>query len=138
MSDISYERFVRVPFAVRACKITADNIEQVAEKIGTVKEKNGEKYIQIDKRVIPNIAKAHIGYYLTILDGNLRCYSAKIFNDQFVDMPEGQSIRFGFTTDDDGEEMMTSILADFPDAEINVYVAGDVSPEAVAEAVSGA
>lgn len=116
MDPLIYTWYVRTPFAVRAVKITEDNIDAIAQLIGEIKTQDGERYIKVDRRIIPNVGRARVGWYLTVLGDNLRCYSPKIFKEQFIDMPEGNSVRFGFVRDVEGEEMDTAVLSDFPDA----------------------
>lgn len=85
MSDtLEFERFVRTPFVVEAVVITEENIDEIAKLVGEVKVKDGEKYIALDRRIVPNLGRAYQGWYFTRLDDNYRCYSEKIFNQQFV------------------------------------------------------
>ena len=93
MSDtLEFERFVRTPFVVEATLITDENIEQIAELIGQVRVKDGEKYIALDRRVVPNLGRAYIGWYFTQMDDNYRCYSPKIFTQQFVEVGDRDEI----------------------------------------------
>lgn len=101
--DIDFERYVRTPFAVEATLITEDNIDEVAKLVGEVKTKNGEKFIVLDRRIVPNVGKAFQGWYLTRLGVNLRCYSPKVFKEQFMALPENGQATFTFSDpDDDG------------------------------------
>lgn len=94
MSDLNFKSFVRVPFSVEATEITEENIEDIARYVGEVRTKDGEKYIALDRRIIPNVGKAFVGWWFTRLGENLRCYSPKIFNEQFAPMPDGQVVTF--------------------------------------------
>lgn len=81
---LTFSSFVRRPFLVEAVKITPENIDELATLLGEVKEKeDGEKYIVLDRRVVPNIKRAFIGWFVTRLDENLRCYSPKVFEREF-------------------------------------------------------
>lgn len=81
-----FNTYTRKPFVVEAVEITDENIEAVAKLIGVdgeVKTKDDARYITIDKRIVPNIHRAFVGWWLTRMGDNLRCYSPKIFTDQF-------------------------------------------------------
>lgn len=81
--------FVRKPFVVEAVEITVDNIAEIAEKVGVLREKdNGTPYIQVDRRLVPNIYKVYPGFWMTTMGDNIRCYSKRIFNEQFVPSTE--------------------------------------------------
>lgn len=83
---MEFTTFVRKPFEVEAVEITTENIEDLAELVGTLKHKeNGTPYIQVDKRLVPNIYRVYPGFWLTRMGDNVRCYSRRIFHDQFVE-----------------------------------------------------
>ena len=83
---MEFQDFVRRPFKVEAVRITEENFDQIASMIGEAKvDKKGDKYIVIDKRIIPNMPKAHIGWWVTRFNDNLRCYANKVFNEQFIE-----------------------------------------------------
>lgn len=96
MSEIIFAQYVRTPFSVEATIITEDNIEEVAKLVGTVRTKNGEKYIALDRRIVPNISRAYLGWYVTRLGDNFRCYSPKVFVEQFEPMNETMVVCFDF------------------------------------------
>lgn len=82
---MEFNTFVRKPFKVEAVEITEDNIEELAEFIGELREKdNGTPYIQVDRRLVPNIFRVYPGFWMTRMGDNIRCYSKKIFNEQFT------------------------------------------------------
>lgn len=82
---MEFETFVRKPFTVQAVLITRDNIEEVAKFVGDLKEKeDGTPFILVDKRLVPNVFKVFPGFYMTRMGDNVRCYSAKVFAQQFV------------------------------------------------------
>jgi hypothetical protein len=78
--------FVRKPFTVQAVEITEDNIAEIAELIGTLRHyKNKRPYIQINRRLVPNIERVYIGFFLTKFGDDYRCYSRYIFGQQFAE-----------------------------------------------------
>lgn len=101
MSEIAFDQYVRTPFSVEATIITEENIEEVAQLVGTVRTKNGEKYIALDRRIVPNISRAYIGWYVTRLGDNFRCYSPKVFLEQFEPMNDTMVVCFDFNKAED-------------------------------------
>lgn len=86
---MEFTTFTRKPFIVEATRITAENIEEVANLIGELRtDDNGTKVIVVNRRVIPSISRVYVGYWLTKMGDNLRCYSDKVFTDQFIPMVE--------------------------------------------------
>lgn len=86
---MEFTTFVRKPFTVEAVEVTVDNIEEIAELIGDLREKNGKQYIAVDRRVIPNLYSVHLGYWFTkIGDNKYRCYVKRVFNQQFIENTE--------------------------------------------------
>ena len=82
---MEFTTYVRVPFRVEAVEITVDNIEEVAKYIGDVREKDdGTKYILVDRRLVPNVYRVFPGFFMTKMGENVRCYSRKIFLEQFA------------------------------------------------------
>src|SRR5580765_1281100 len=90
--EMEFTTFVRKPFVVEAVEITAENINEVAKYIGDVREReDGTQYILVDRRLVPNVFKVYPGLFMTKMGENIRCYSRKIFKEQF--MEEDESIR---------------------------------------------
>lgn len=84
---MDFNEYVRKPFTVQAVQVTTENIDQVAELVGTICTKDdGTPYIQADRRLVPNVLQVYPGFWLTKMGNNVRCYSAKIFNQQFTSM----------------------------------------------------
>lgn len=82
---MEFDTFVRKPFEVLAVEITKDNIAEVAKYVGDLKEKDdGTPFILVDKRLVPNVFRVFPGFWMTRMGENVRCYSKKIFNEQFV------------------------------------------------------
>ena len=88
LTDSDFQTFVRKPFVVKATEITSENIEDIASMIGEVRTRNNEQYIALDRRVVPNVGRAFIGWWVTVLNGNIRCYAPKVFKEQFSVVPE--------------------------------------------------
>jgi hypothetical protein len=81
--EFEFTIFNRKPFSVEAVQITEENIDTLGPLVGEVKEKDGEKYIALDRRIVPNVRRAFAGWWITRMNDNLRCYSPKIFEEQF-------------------------------------------------------
>lgn len=81
---MTFDKFIRRPFAVEAIMITSENIAELAAVLGELKEKDGEHWIAIDRRIVPNIRKAYLGWWITKLDDNYRAYSPKVFEKEFM------------------------------------------------------
>jgi len=87
--DMHFTTFVRKPFVVEAVEVTVDNIEEVAKYVGDLREKeDGTKYILVDRRLVPNVFRVYPGFFMTKMGENVRCYSRKIFKEQFVEEDE--------------------------------------------------
>lgn len=80
---VKFLPFSRKPFSVEAVMITEANIDELGALLGEVRTGDGEKYIALDRRVVPNIRRASVGWWVTRMNDNLRCYSPKVFEDQF-------------------------------------------------------
>lgn len=84
--DMEFTTFVRKPFTVEAVEVTEENIADIAEFVGTLREKDdGTPYIQVDRRLVPNIFRVYPGFWMTRMGDNIRCYSKRIFTDQFTE-----------------------------------------------------
>lgn len=87
---MEFKQFVRKPFVVEAIEITAENIAEFAPKIGELKSKVEEDgsvipYIYVDRRLVPGVVRVYPGYMMTRMGDTIRCYSPKVFKDQFRD-----------------------------------------------------
>ena len=82
---MEFMTFVRKPFIVQAIEVTEDNIEEIAKYVGELcEEDNGSRYILVDPTLVPNVFRVFPGYYMTKMGKNVRCYTRKIFTEQFV------------------------------------------------------
>lgn len=83
--DIEFTDYVRKPFVVQAVEITEDNIEALAKYIGELKtNKEGVTYIRVDRRLVPNVYSVYPGFFMTQMDDRIRCYTPRVFRDQFT------------------------------------------------------
>lgn len=77
--------FVRKPFIVSAMEITKENITELAKYIGTIEETaDGSKFIQVDPKLVPNVTRVFPGFYMTRMGDYVRCYSRRVFFEQFT------------------------------------------------------
>lgn len=83
---MEFSEFVRKPFVVEAVEVTKDNMAEIAKFVGEVREKeDGTPFILVDRRLIPNVFRVYPGYWMTRMGDHIRCYSRKIFFEQFVE-----------------------------------------------------
>jgi hypothetical protein len=85
---MEYTNFTRIPFGIEAVLITEDNIEECAAMLGTyTPPEDGdppvEGYILVDRRIVPNMRRAHVGWWITRMDDRIRCYAPEIFVQHF-------------------------------------------------------
>lgn len=84
--ELEFNNFVRKPFSVEAIEVTTENINEIAAHVGTLRKKeNGTPYIQVDRRLVPNIFRVYPGFWMTRMGDNIRCYSKRAFEEQFVE-----------------------------------------------------
>lgn len=86
---MDFTKFVRKPFTVEAVEVTKENIDEIAEHVGTLRQKeDGTPFIQVDRRLVPNIFRVYPGFWMTKMNDNIRCYSKRVFVEQFVENSE--------------------------------------------------
>lgn len=84
MSDLVFHEVVRKPFIVEAVEVTRDNIAKIAEHVGELRAKeDGTPFIFVDRRLVPNVYRVYPGFFMTRMGDHIRCYTKKIFNEQF-------------------------------------------------------
>lgn len=89
---MDYLPFVRKPFEVQAVQVTTENIAEIATMIGRIRRNERGPYIQVNLKIVPNIPVVYPGYWVTKMGGNIRCYSERVFKQQFVETdPDIQS-----------------------------------------------
>lgn len=81
---MEFTQYVRRPFQVEAVEITAENMKEVAELIGKIRKEAGITFIVLDRRLIPNVTRAYVGWYLTCFGEEYRCYAPKVFKKLFI------------------------------------------------------
>lgn len=82
---VDFLSYVRKPFVVQAVEVTRENIAEVAKHVGDLRAKDdGTPYILVDKRLVPNVDRVYPGYFMTKMGENVRCYSKRIFTEQFT------------------------------------------------------
>jgi hypothetical protein len=83
---MEFTTYLRKPFVVQAVEVTAENLREIAKFIGDVREmEDGSEYILVDTRLVPNVERVYPGFFMTKMGQNVRCYSRKIFREQFVE-----------------------------------------------------
>lgn len=88
---MDYTTFVRKPFTVEAVEITAENMAELAQFIGVIEtEEDGTPFIKVDHSKVPTkVYRVFVGYWMTKMTygktTQIRCYSPKIFRQQFVE-----------------------------------------------------
>lgn len=83
---MKFRTYVRKPFEVEAMEITAENIAEIADQVGTLRHKSedGTPFIQVDRKKVPNIYRVFPGFFLTKMGDHIRCYSPRVFHEQFT------------------------------------------------------
>jgi hypothetical protein len=82
---MKFTTYVRKPFIVQAVEITTDNIADIAGFVGDLRKKeDGSPYILVDPRLVPNVERVYPGFFMTKMGENIRCYSRRVFTDQFI------------------------------------------------------
>lgn len=85
--ELEFNDYVRKPFVVEAIEVTRENIDELAPYVGELHEKaDGTQFIQVDRKKVPNVYRVYPGFYITRMDGKIRCYSRRIFPEQFTRM----------------------------------------------------
>ena len=86
---MEFTTFVRRPYTIQAVEITRENIAEVAKYIGELHEKSdGSPYILVNERLVPNVNKVYLGFYMTRMGSNIHCYSRYHFNERFMEEDE--------------------------------------------------
>lgn len=90
---MEFTEFVRKPFVVEAIEVTEENISDLAEFIGTLRKKDdGTPFIAVDRRLIPNVYRVYPGFWMTRMGDNVRCYSKKVFTEQFTEKTANMTV----------------------------------------------
>lgn len=88
---MEFSNYIRKPFSIKALEVTEDNFEEVAALVGKDIQmtSKGDRYIVVNRRIIPNGFKIFLGWWVTVMDDNIRCYPPKSFNAQFEPIGDG-------------------------------------------------
>jgi len=129
--SLKFDRYVRTPFQVEAVRITEENLHEIAALIGEITTEDGKTFITINRKIIPTMGKAFPGWYLTRSGDSLRCYSAKVFKQQFIGLGEGAT---GFEDLDD--RVTWSFPSDTSKRPKRVFGDGMVPPDIPAKPVA--
>ena len=109
---MEFIKHVRKPFFVEAVKITNENIAEVAEFVGKLKEKpNGEPYIQVDRRKVPNVYRVYPGFWMTRMQDHIRCYASRVFDDQFTESNKEIEEWVAYVNSDEEDESESDSVA---------------------------
>lgn len=98
---MNFDHYIRKPFTVEAVEITRENIAEVSELIGELREKDGQPFVAINRRLVPNIHRAYLGWYVTKMGDNFRVYTQKVFLEQFAPHEAGTGYFFEESPDPD-------------------------------------
>lgn len=89
---LEYETFVRTPFKIEAVEVTDENIEQIAEMLGSkiyVDNRTGSTFIGVDNEQMPGIYRIYAGFWVTKMGHRYRAYSQQRFLKEFVRLSAG-------------------------------------------------
>jgi hypothetical protein len=116
--------FVRKPFTVEATQITEENIEELAPLIGTLRRRDdGTPYIQVNRRFVPNVFRVYPGFWVTLIGENVRCYTSKIFSEQFTEnTPEIANWVAYLNGTQEDEEVAEEVPQTNPEPVVQVFV----------------
>lgn len=76
--------FLRRPFYIEAVEITKENITEIAPMIGELREGDQGLYIEVDRKILPNMHQVFVGFFMTKMGKHIRCYSPEVFQEQFT------------------------------------------------------
>lgn len=104
---MEFIKHIRRPFVIEAVEITEDNMAEVAEMLKSevvVKAAEegvpGFSFISINRKVVPNIGRAFVGWFITRYDNHYRAYAPKVFDQEFETYADLVSFQFGEIEDE--------------------------------------
>jgi len=116
---MEFQKFVRKPFVVEAIEITTENIGEIAKHVGELKAKgDGTPFILVDRKLVPSVYRVFPGYFFTRMGDHLRCYTPKLFAEQFTKLTPQLSTWVEFVNAGEPD-----LLFEHPDAKTFVEVA---------------
>lgn len=123
---MEFTKYVRKPFMIEAIQITEENMQEVCDMIGfEIRHKDGQPYIVVNKKIVPNGYRAYVGQWVTRMGNNIRCYPKRVFDDQFIDYGPEWSSWF-----EDESEDTPDVKDAFLD-KLNVAIQAEEAEEAV-------
>lgn len=84
--SMDFTQFIRKPFLVEAVEVTRENIHELSPLIGVFGEDENGPYIEADREKVPTVYRVTPGYWVTKMGKNIRCYSSRVFGEQFIEM----------------------------------------------------
>jgi hypothetical protein len=87
--SMEFTTFIRKPFTVEAVEVTRENIHELSELIGEFGEDESGPFIEADRSKVPTVYRVTPGYWVTKMGSNIRCYSPRVFREQFTEMKPG-------------------------------------------------
>jgi hypothetical protein len=91
---MDFKDYVRKPFTIKAVEVTDENFEEVAAFCGKSIQvtQKGDRFILVNRRIIPTGTKIFVGWWITVMDDNIRCYPPRSFESQFTKATESGEI----------------------------------------------
>ncbi len=89
--------FVRKPFVVKVIEVTIDNMKEVNDThhIGSLEEKeDGTPFIAVKTKKADKPFRVFPGYFVVEMGRNVRCFSRKLFFQQFEHYNDGWKAYF--------------------------------------------
>jgi hypothetical protein len=86
---LKFEDFVRKPYIIEAVQISEFNIAEIAPLIGELsKKEDGTPFIQANRELVPYVHRVYPGFWITRMNGQIRCYPRRTFFEQFTPVTE--------------------------------------------------
>lgn len=84
---MDFNPYARRPFVIEAARVTAENMEEIANLgVGTIKtNQKGTRYIQVNRMIVPHTNRVYPGFWFTKTpEGTIRFYNRHVFERQFT------------------------------------------------------
>ena len=113
---MDFKDYIRKPFTIKAVEVTEENFEEIAALCGKSIQltEKGDRFILVNRRVIPNGTKIFVGWWITVMDDNIRCYPPRSFNNQFTPVSEqseaSSHLDNAFTALDEAQRLNREII----------------------------
>ena len=89
---LKYETFVRTPFKIEAVEVTDENLNQIADMLGSkvfTDTRTGNNFIGVDNDKMPGIYRIYAGFWVTKMGHRYRAYSQQRFLKEFIRLTDG-------------------------------------------------